>query len=171
MMEELKMKKIKLMMMALLVSVVAVGCSSTSNGETNTPATEEATSNVSLKEIATQLGEKEYIIMPLEISDEEAKEIYHVNTDVVEDYGIAKTARMPGLGFAFMVKAKEGKLEEAKAIVEQVKADQVGNAFYPDEVEAAQSAEILVNGNYVALFILNDEVKADAIKLYEDAIK
>ena len=34
------MKKIKLMMMALLVSVVAVGCSSASNGETNTPATE-----------------------------------------------------------------------------------------------------------------------------------
>ena len=33
MMEELKMKKIKLMMMALLVSVVAVGCSSASNGE------------------------------------------------------------------------------------------------------------------------------------------
>ena len=165
------MKKIKLMMMALLVSVVAVGCSSASNGETNTPATEETTSNVSLKEIATQLGEKEYIIMPLEISDEEAKEIYHVNTDVLEDYGIAKTGRMPGVGFAFMVKAKEGKLEEAKAIVEQVKADQVGNAFYPDEVEAAQSAEILVNGNYVALFILNDEVKADAIKLYEDAIK
>ncbi|MGL4345402.1 MAG: DUF4358 domain-containing protein, partial [Cellulosilyticaceae bacterium] len=109
--------------------------------------------------------------MPMEIDETLAKDIYRIDVDTVESYGIAETGISPGPGLAVIAQAKEGQLDAVKANMEQLLEDKVGNAFYPDEKEAAEKAEILVEGNYVALFILNDEVAADAVKLFEDAVK
>ena len=53
--------------------------------------------------------------------------------------------------------------------MEALKQDKIGNAFYPNEQEAAENAEIIVDGNYVALFILNNEVEQTAIDLFNDS--
>lgn len=100
-----------------------------------------------------------------------AAEIYHLNLDDVEDYGILETQISPGPGFIMVVKAKEGKVDAVKASVEQVLQDKIGSAFYPEEQEVAENAQVKVDGNLVSLFILNSVVSSDAEKDYENLIK
>ena len=70
-----------------------------------------------------------------------------------------------------VVKAKEGKVDAVKASVEQVLQDKIGSAFYPEEQEVAENAQVKVDGNLVSLFILNSVVSSDAEKDYENLIK
>ena len=122
-------------------------------------------------DVVEKLNEKEYVRAAAEIDDTIASEIYHLNLDDVEDYGILETQISPGPGFIMVVKAKDGKVDAVKASVEQVLQDKVGNAFYPAEKEIAESAEVKVDGNLVSLFILNSEVASDAQATYEELIK
>ncbi len=103
-----------------------------------------------------KLNEKEYVRGALEADDVMAAEIYHLNLDDVEDYGILETQISPGPGFIMVVKAKEGKVDAVKASVEQVLQDKIGSAFYPEEQEVAENAQVKVDGNLVSLFILNN---------------
>ena len=109
--------------------------------------------------------------MPGEIDDDMAKEIYHLNLDDIEDYGVLETQISPGPGLIIVVKAKDGKVDAVKASVEEVLQDKIGNAFYPDEKEIAKNAEVRVDGNLVSLFILNSEVASDAEAKYAELIK
>ena len=70
-----------------------------------------------------------------------------------------------------VVKAKEGKVDEVKASVEEVLQDKIGSAFYPEEQEVSESAEVKVDGDLVSLFILNSVVSEDAKAKYEELIK
>ena len=70
-----------------------------------------------------------------------------------------------------VVKAKEGKVDAVKASVEQVLQDKIGKAFYPEEQEITESAEVKIDGNLVSLFILNSEVASEAQSTYEKLIK
>ena len=70
-----------------------------------------------------------------------------------------------------VVKAKEGKVDAVKASVEQVLQDKIGKAFYPEEQEITESAEVKVDGSLVSLFILNSEVASEAQSTYEKLIK
>ncbi len=115
--------------------------------------------------------EEGYVRMPMEIDETQAKEMYHINMDDVENYGIAETGISPGPGLIVVVKAKDGKVDAVKEAVEQIKADKVGSAFYPDEKDVAEKATVEVNGNFVSLFLLNEEVAAEAENFYKDAIK
>lgn len=162
------MKKILVsLLVAAMVGATLTGCGSKAEGGNG--AAVEQTSNVSAKDVVTKLNE--YIPMPMEATDEEAKDIYHLNLDDVESYGISLTGRSPGVGFAMVVKAKEGKVDAVKASVDQVLADRIGAAFYPDEKEIAEKATVEVNGNFVSLLIFNEEVAAEANQAYQDAIK
>lgn len=143
-----------------LMGGAMVGCSSKSDINTN----------LSAVEIVDTLLVNDYIVAPREVTDEEATEIYHLNLADVESYKIAETERSPGPGLIIVVKAKDGKVDEVKASLEQVLEDMVNKAFYPDEQEAAENAEINVDGNYVSLFILNSEVQSDAYKLYNEQL-
>lgn len=165
------MKKFSLLMATLIVATSLYGCSSKESSTNENTTVQENESKMTLAEVATNLGEEGYVRMPLEISEEEAMEIYHINPEIIEQYAILKTGIQPGPGFALMMEAKDGEVSAVKAIAEQVKQDLIGSAFYPDEVEASQNAEILVNGNHVALFVLNSEVSEDAIGIYTQAIK
>ena len=109
--------------------------------------------------------------MPMEPTEEEAKDIYHLNLDDVESYGIALTGRSPGVGFAMVVKAKDGKVDAVKASVDKVLEDRIGEAFYPDEKDVAEKAKVEVDGNFVSLLIFYDDVAAEATQVYKDAIK
>lgn len=156
-------------MLALSLSMGAlVGCS---NGGSNEPTGQEQTVSVSADQIVKDIVELGAIRMPMEVDETLAKDVYRIDPETVESYGIAETGISPGPGLAVVAKAKEGQLDAVKANMEQLLQDKIGNAFYPDEKDAAEKAEIRVEGNYVALFILNDEVAGDAIKLFEDAVK
>lgn len=161
------MKKILVsILVAAMVGATLTGCGSKAEG--NGTQVEQG-SSVSAADVVDQL--KEYIPMPMDATEEEAKDIYHLNLDDVESYGISLTGRSPGVGFVMVVKAKEGKVDAVKASVEQVLADRIGAAFYPDEKDVAEKAKVRVDGNFVSLLIFYDDVAAEATKVYEDAIK
>lgn len=162
------MKKILVsLLVAAMVGATLTGCGSKAEGGNGTSV--EQTSSVSAKDVVDNL--KQYIPMPVEVSEEEAKDIYHLNLDDVESYGIALTGRSPGVGFAMVVKAKEGKVDAVKASVDKVLEDRIGAAFYPDEKEIAEKAKVEVNGNFVSLLIFNEDVAEEATQAYKDAIK
>ena len=161
------MKKILVsILVAAMVGATLTGCGSKAEG--NGSQVEQG-SSVSAADVVDQL--KEYIPMPMDATEEEAKDIYHLNLDDVESYGISLTGRSPGVGFVMVVKAKEGKVDAVKASVEQVLADRIGAAFYPDEKDVAEKAKVRVDGDFVSLLIFYDDVADEATKVYEDAIK
>lgn len=167
------MKKILVStLIAIMVGATLTGCGNKNNGNSSsTEQSKQQTASVSAKDVVEKLNEKEYVRAAAEIDDTIASEIYHLNLDDVEDYGILETQISPGPGFIMVVKAKDGKVDAVKASVEQVLQDKVGNAFYPAEKEIAESAEVKVDGNLVSLFILNSEVALDAQATYEELIK
>ncbi|CAM2077946.1 DUF4358 domain-containing protein [Paraclostridium bifermentans] len=167
------MKKILVStLIAIMVGATLTGCGNKNTGNSSsTEQSQQQTASVSAKDVVEKLNEKEYVRAAAEIDDTMASEIYHLNLDDVEDYGILETQISPGPGFIMVVKAKDGKVDAVKASVEQVLQDKVGNAFYPEEKEIAESAEVKVDGNLVSLFILNSEVASDAQATYEELIK
>ena len=169
----LKVKKLLVSaLIAIMVGATLTGCGNVSNG--NNQSVEQGTgqtTSVSAKEVVEKLNEKGYVRAAAEIEDTMATEIYHLNLDDVEDYGILETQISPGPGFIMVVKAKEGKVDDVKASLEQVLQDKVGSAFYPEEKEVAENAEIKVNGNLVSLMIVNSEIKDEVETEYNNLIK
>lgn len=164
------MKKILISaLIAIMVGATLTGCGNKNAG--NNPSVQQQTSSVSAKEVVEKLNEEGFVRMPIEIDDTMASEIYHLNLDSVEDYGILETGISPGPGFIMVVKAKEGKVDEVKASVEEALQDKIGSAFYPEEQEVSESAEVKVDGDLVSLFILNSVVSEDAKAKYEELIK
>lgn len=167
------MKKILVStLIAVMIGATLTGCGNKNSGNSSSvEQSTQQTNSVSAKEIVEKLNEKEYVRAAAEIDDTMASEIYHLNLDDIEDYGILETQISPGPGFIMVVKAKEGKVDEVKASVEQVLQDKIGSAFYPEEQEVSESAEVRVDGNLVSLFIVNSDVSADAQATYEKLIK
>ena len=167
------MKKILVStLIAVMIGATLTGCGNKNSGNSSSvEQSTQQTNSVSAKEIVEKLNEKEYVRAAAEIDDTMASEIYHLNLDDIEDYGILETQISPGPGFIMVVKAKEGKVDEVKASVEQVLQDKIGSAFYPEEQEVSESAEVKVDGNLVSLFIVNSEVSADAEAKYAELIK
>ena len=167
------MKKILVSaLIAVMVGATLTGCGNKNLGNASSAEqSTQQTNSVSAKEVVEKLNEEGYVRATAEIDDTVASEIYHLNLDDVEDYGILETQMSPGPGFIMVVKAKEGKVDEVKASVEQVLQDKIGSAFYPEEQEVAESAEVKVDGNLVSLFIVNSEVASDAQATYEELIK
>lgn len=162
------MKKFAAVLMIALASTTAfVGCGSEKAQVESNQAVEKAP----LDELLNQMLEQNIVRMPMPVDETLAQEAYHIDLNVVDEYAIAETGISPGPGLVVMVKAKEGQLEQAKANMEALKQERIGSAFYPDEQEAAENAEILVDGNYVALFILNSEVAPQAVEMYNNSTK
>ena len=166
------MKKLVAAMMILVASTTAlVGCGTEKTNTEVNSNTEAAVEKAPLEELLNQMVEGGAVRMPMPVDETLAQEAYHIDLEVVEEYAIAQTGISPGPGLIVMVKAKEGQLDQAKANMEALLEAQVGNAFYPAEQEAAEKAEIMVEGNYVALFILNDEVKESTVKMFTESTK
>ena len=153
-----------------MIAVSLVGCGADKDaGKENGAAVEDKYEDVSPKAIVEEIS-TEYVRMPMVIDETMAAEMFHINADDVEEYAISKTGMSPGVGFIMVAKAKEGKLDAVKATFDQVLADQVNAAFYPDEKEIAESAEVRVDGNVVSLMIFHSEVSADVEAAYDAAL-
>lgn len=163
------MKKILVsLLVAVMVGATLTGCGSKPEGNGSTV---EQNSSVSAKDVVDKMVEEGYVRGPMIADDDMAKDMYHINLDDVENYGIAETQISPGPGLMVVVKAKDGKVDAVKEAVEKIKEDKVGSAWYPDEKEVAEKATVEVNGNFVSLFLLHDEVAEEANKFYTDTIK
>lgn len=166
------MKKLAVIMMLLVASTSAlVGCAGeqtkVESGSGETAQVEKAP----LQDLLTEMTEADLVRMPMPIDETLAQEAYHIDLETVDEYALAETGISPGPGLIVMAKAKDGQVDQVKANMEALLQDKVGNAFYPDEREAAENAEILVDGNYVALFILNSEVEETAVNMFKDSKK
>mgnify|MGYP004622588171 CR=1 FL=1 len=104
------MKKILVStLIAVMIGATLTGCGNKNSGNSSSvEQSTQQTNSVSAKEIVEKLNEKEYVRAAAEIDDTMASEIYHLNLDDIEDYGILDTQISPGPGFIMVVKAKEG---------------------------------------------------------------
>lgn len=169
-------KKICAILLSSLMAISMVGCGNkvdkveNGNGQ-NVESQSDVKLSVSAKEIVDAVVEKGFVRMPLEVDDTIAQDRYFVDLDVVEEYAIAETQITPGPGVIVVLKAKDGKIEETKAILEKIKTANVDKAFYPEEQEAAKNSKVEFVGNigYYALF--NSEVTEEAQKTIADMLK
>lgn len=165
------MKKFVAILTLLVASTTAfVGCAGGEQTKVESGTNQEtAADKAPLEDLLNEMIEAGTVRMPMPVDETLAKEAYYIDTEVLEEYAIAETGISPGPGLIVMVKAKDGQLDAAKANMEKLLEAKIGNAFYPDEKEAAEKAEIMVDGNYVALFILNDEVQETAVTLFNES--
>ena len=60
--------------------------------------------------------------------------------------------------FALLELENSGDVDAVKAILKaRVDAQASGGAWYPETIEAWEKAEIVVNGNYVAMIVAGDQ--------------
>lgn len=176
------MKKVLVSM--LLVSAAAVsmvGCGNKTeapNNNTNVEQNEQGNTSqesnnsgdLNVRGIMDGLLELNAIPMPMDITEEDAKEIYHLDLNNVEEFAISVCGRSPGVGLAVLVEAKEGKVDSVKQSVEAVLADNVANAFYPMEQEAYENAKVEVNGNLVSLIVVDSSVQEEVTNYFNSQI-
>lgn len=170
--EEHMRKFFAIMMIAVASTSALVGCGGNqtpvenSGNSTGDNAQVAEVKKMPLSDLLNQMLEQKLVRMPMPIDETLAQDAYHIDLNVVDEYAIAETGVSPGPGLIVMVKAKPGKLEEAKTNMETLLHDRIGSAFYPEEKEAAEEASIVVDGDYVALFILNEEAEKTATDLF-----
>ncbi|WP_195263128.1 DUF4358 domain-containing protein [Clostridium sp. 1001275B_160808_H3] len=146
------MKKLIKSLSVLLVSFVLVGCGSKS-------ANVELKEGLTAKDVVAKVGEEAPLQMPQEFDEQMATDIAKLNLDDVEDYGIIKAMVINSADVAAVVKAKEGKVESVKAILQDVLDTEKNNAYLPDQKEKLEKAILTVKGNYVILLV-NEDIKA-----------
>ncbi|HHD2751577.1 TPA: DUF4358 domain-containing protein [Clostridium perfringens] len=155
---------------AAMIGATLMGC-----GAKNNDGTQVEQSNIqmsmSASDMTNKLVEADMVRMPMPVDEQTAKEVYHLNLDDIEEYGIAETGISPGNSAIIIVKAKEGKVDSVKESVDKILEDKIGKAFYPEEEKVAKSSEVKVNGNYVSLFVLPQDQLEEANKIYEEAFK
>lgn len=154
---------------ATMIGASFIGC--TSNSESSKVQESQVNLSVSAEEMANKLVEEGFVVMPMPVDESMAQEVYHLNLDDVDEYGIAETGRSPGNSLVIIVKAKDGKVDSVKDSLNKVLEDKIGKAFYPEEKEIAESSEVVVDGNYVSLFVLPKEQLEEAKNLYKEQFK
>lgn len=157
-------KKIAAILSVFMIGALVTGCGSKEDNQTPDTAQgkavsifqEESKNNESTSNIVTKIKEavQDQMQPTGPIDDALATEKFSLNLDDVEEYTIENGMRNSGLETIAVVKAKDGKVDAIKASFEQVKEKKKADAWYPGEDEAADAAEIVVEGNYVGFFLI-----------------
>ena len=132
------MKKFLISVLAsVMIGATLTSCGAKDNNGTNVEQSDIKMS-MSASDMTNKLVDAGMVIMPMPVDDQMAKELYHLNLDDVEEYGISETGISPGNSLIIIAKAKEGKVESVKASLDKVLEDKIGKAFYPEEKEIAE---------------------------------
>ena len=107
------------------------------------------------------LGEN--VPMMMEVSDDLVENVYPGLSSYTFNQKVLQTAAISAVAFeiALVEVADEADVEAVKGIFQSRIDSQVeGGAMYPATVEAWQNAEVLVNGNVVALIAAGEDQTA-----------
>ena len=168
------MKKLiaALLAMTMMMALVACGASNNNAGnndaENNQPETVEAPDlNAYYENFMLSLGEENAPFMMPGDPDTLAA-FYPGLSDIATKQCIVQLAAMSAVAFEFALIECENAadVDAVKAILEARKTYQVdGGAWYPETVAAWEGAEIIVQGNVVALILAGDQT-ADAVAAF-----
>lgn len=147
------MKKLLKSLSLILVCTSFVACGTKSSN------TSELKDGLTAKDVVQKVEEKAPMQMPMEFDEELAKDIAKLDLDNVEDYAITKASVIISADIAAVVKAKDGKVEEVKATLQEMLDTEKNNAYLPEQKEKVENAVLKEKGNYVILLI-NQDVKA-----------
>lgn len=142
------MKKIIALALAAVMAVSMVAC----GGGEEAPAYDVA-------QVAKTIEDANPIRMSTPIDDEYMSFI-GIDAEMYDAYAGSYCPVMPGVDIILVVQAKDGKVEEVKAKLEQRKAEIVAsNENYVGALlDKAEAGRIVEKGNYVALVIAGDEI-------------
>lgn len=148
---------------------------SSTNTETNTSTNTETSStpSVTATEIYNALIEAELAGRAMGDMSEDAFMFYNLSDELVSDYMLQITQMMPGMDEIFIAKAQDGKVLDVKEVLE-ARIDVLRNekAFYPDDMDAVDAAEIFVVGDYIMLYVSGDLESAPlALAVFEGLVK
>lgn len=112
--------------------------------------------------------------MVMDLNDEGlVDQLYPGLSDYTLKQSVLKMAAITSVAYEFALVEceKEEDVEAVKGILQSRIDNQVsGGAFYPETVEAWQKAELIVNGNVVALIVAGDS-QADAVTAFNALFK
>ena len=143
--------------------------SSESSSASSAPS---ASSSVSASDIYSAIdaafrskyGDGPIVNSPYSVDDTSLTELFHLNSDQVESYCGMMAGMMTNCDELLVVQAKDGKVNEVKAALEQRLSEQKDSfAHYPVMFNDVRldDAKVVVKGNYVALLIvgvITDEI-------------
>ncbi len=174
------MKKIKLIMMALVVTVLAVGCSKGSQEG-------ESTGEVSPKEIMTKIQEElataydisledgmlpGYNLIDMTNADEMLMFADIFNTENIKSGYILQPMMNVKSELIIVAEGKdEAAVEDIKASYEKVLSNQDAewSRYLPDQYELVKANQIKTQGNYVLYVTSQDADKI--VKIFEEQVK
>lgn len=158
-------KKITLMMLVAMLSVVMVACSNNSSNSSNSSVAEPT---LSAKEMIDKMVEEVEQPAFMELSEEEVKTVYNVDVDKLEDYSIRIPLMNVKAHEISILKVKDSKdIAEIEELLKQ-RAETVQKSFetyLPDQLEIAQNYKIVTKGNYI-IFIISDQVD-ELLNIYD----
>lgn len=137
----------------------------------------EQQKDINVKESVTKIETEIGMAMPGDLQEQELKDIYGVNMDNIEEFSGRNAMVMPGVDFIGIFKAKDGKVDDVKADLQKILDKKKTDAYTPILEDTINQAKIIVNGDYLGLFILQSdpegtEVSSDkAEAMFNDFLK
>ncbi len=185
------MKKIVVLLMALLCAVTFVSCSNSSDGSGTADNSlvgevkENATSAEIFDAINSAFAEKYPDVgavipnAPQDVDDAVLKDKFGIDVDDVEDYKGQIAGMMTNCDMLLIVRAKDGKIDSVRSSLESAKeaqTEQFASYGVMGNSERTAAAKVVTNGDYAALImvgVLPDDPDAaldfdSDVKLAED---
>lgn len=145
---------------AILIGGTFISCGTE---KPNTEADAKQNKDINIKESVTKIETEVGMAMPGDMSEQDLKDVYGMNMDNIEEFQGRNAMVMPGIDVIAIFKAKDGKVDDVKADVQKILEKKKADAYTPILQDAMNQAKIVVNGNYVGLFILQSDPEGTEI--------
>lgn len=123
----------------------------------------EQNNEINISECLAKMESEIEMMKPVEVSEEDLKNVYGVNVENINDFSMKTAAIMPGIDTLGIFEAKDGKVEDVKADMQKILDKKKADAYTPTLMDALDNAKVVVNGNYVGIFILQSDPEAEEL--------
>lgn len=158
------MKKMISAILALTMMLCLVACGGSNNGGSSNAAAPDLQKYYD--DFMSTLGENSPMMMPVEA---EALDAFYAGlTGIATKQSVVQMAAIGAVAFEFALVEVENSadVETVKNIFQaRVDAQVNGGAFYPETTAAWEKAEIITNGNVVALIVAGEQ-QEDAVSAF-----
>ena len=159
---------------AILIGGTLVSCGEAKQKEN---INVQEVTNINTSDLASKIEQELGMVKPGEVTKEELKEIYGVNTDNIEEYSMKQAMIMPGIDVLGIFKAKDGKIDELKSDMQKIIDAKKDQAYTPILQDALKEAKVVTHGNYLGIFILQGELDSEgtnsdkAVEIFNSSFK